>query len=214
MRSADHPWMHYWKSSGMDWREIGPYRESTIWVRALPNGAWMAAVAPLPTPADSRPAAGGPPDDQVLPEAFASDTAAVAAAMRHINREQERRVHREMTRGGRKGAGLTDASQEKRRFLRFPVALPVIAVAPHWPPNDLQGMVRNVGAGGLMAEFPLQMIQGSTVDLLLQTRRGLVNVAARIVWTAPSNGMVRHGCAFPVPKDESFAVGLFVGGSA
>ncbi len=194
----------------MDWKEIGPYREAMIWVRALPNGTWMAAVVPLPSPTAGRPAPGGPPGDWILPEAFASDTAAVAAAMRHINREQERRV---LSRGGPKGAG-PEVSPEHRRFLRFPVALPVIALLPQGMPHELHGTVRNVGAGGMMAEFPLPLVPGRTVELRLHTRRGLVTVAARIDWTAPANGTVRHGCAFPEPKEESFAVGLFVGGSA
>ena len=75
-------------------------------------------------------------------------------------------------------------------------------------------MVRNVSTGGLMAEFALQVVGGSGLDLLLQPGHALVDVEARIVWTASSNGMIRHGCVFPEPKEESFAVGLFVGGGA
>jgi hypothetical protein len=198
----------------MDWKEIGPYREHVIWVRDLPTGEWVVAVVPAASPPEGISTPGGPPEDWILPEAFTSDAAAITAAMRHINREQERRVHRERSRGRHMDPGPTDAGLGRRRFLRFPVSLPVIALVPAGPPGELTGMVRNVGAGGLMAEFPRQLTQGSTVELLLRTRRGHVTVAARIVWVAPANGTVRHGCAFPEPKAESFAVELFVGGSS
>lgn len=88
-----------------------------------------------------------------------------------------------------------------------------MAIAPEWRPRELQGVVRNVSTGGLMGEFALQVVGGSGLDLLLHPGRALVDVEARIVWTASSNGMIRHGCVFPEPKEESFAVGLFVGGS-
>jgi hypothetical protein len=195
----------------MDWKEIGPYREHVIWVRDMPTGEWVVAVVPAVGPPEGVSTPGGPSDDWILPEAFASDAAAITAAMRHINREHERRVHRERSRGRQIDPVPMDVGLGRRRFLRFPVSLPVMALSPL---GELAGMVRNVGAGGLMAEFPGQLTQGSTVDLLLQTRRGHVSVAARIVWVAPANGTVRHGCAFSEPKEESFAVGLFVGGSS
>ncbi|HXZ43432.1 MAG TPA: PilZ domain-containing protein [archaeon] len=195
----------------MDWKEIGPYREHVIWVRDMPTGKWIVAVVPAASPPEGASTPGGPSDDRILPEAFASDAAAITAAMRHINREHERRVHRERSGGRQMDPAPMDAGLGRRRFLRFPVSLPVIALSPL---GELAGRVRNVGAGGLMAEFPRQLIQDSTVDLLLQTGRGHVSVAARIVWVAPANGTVRHGCAFSEPKEESFAVGLFVGGSS
>jgi hypothetical protein len=195
----------------MDWKVIGPYREHVIWVRDMPTGEWVVAVVPAASPPEGVSTPGGPSDDRILPEAFASDAAAITAAMRHINREHERRVHRERSRERQMDPAPMDAGLGRRRFLRFPVSLPVVALSPL---GELAGMVRNVGAGGLMAEFPRQLIQDSAVDLLLQTRRGHVSVAARIVWVAPANGTVRHGCAFSEPKEESFAVGLFVGGSS
>jgi hypothetical protein len=64
-----------------------------------------------------------------------------------------------------------------------------------------------------MVEFPVELAPGSVVDLVLQTRRGLLEVRAHIVWTAASGGTARHGLAFPHPKDPDFAVGLSREGS-
>ena len=198
----------------MDWRDIGPYRGYEIWVRGRPDGTWVAAVVPVPSPPDASPTQVGPLDDRVLPQAFDSDAAAMTAAMRYINREQERRVQHDLAFREWKSPGAIAAGLRRRRCLRFPVALRVIALSSGGQTREFHGVVRNVGAGGLMAEFPALLGPGSVIDLLLQTRRGLMDLAARIVWSAASNGPVCHGLAFSLPRDESFAVGLFVGGSA
>ncbi len=64
-----------------------------------------------------------------------------------------------------------------------------------------------------MAEFPVQMVSGSTLGLTLQTPWGPLEVEGRVVWTAVAQGKVRHGVAFPEPKEQDFAVDLFVAGS-
>lgn len=98
----------------------------------------------------------------------------------------------------------------KRRFARFPVSLPVLARAEHSPGQDVAGTVRDIGAGGLMAEFPVDMVPRSTIRLLLQTRRGPLEMEGRVVWTAATQGMIRHGVAFPEPKHQDFAIDLFL----
>jgi hypothetical protein len=60
-----------------------------------------------------------------------------------------------------------------------------------------------------MAEFPVQMVAGSTLNLSLHTRWGPIDVDAKVVWTAVIEDKVRHGVAFPEPKDQDFALGLF-----
>ena len=71
-------------------------------------------------------------------------------------------------------------------------------------------MVWNVGGGGLMAEFPVDMAPREAVSLVLETRRGPLEVDGRVVWTAAANGKIRHGVAFWEPKGQEFAVDLFV----
>jgi len=98
----------------------------------------------------------------------------------------------------------------QRRFARFPVVLPVIGRAAQSGGKEIRGMVWNVGGGGLMAEFPVDMAPREAVSLLLETRRGLLEVDGRVVWTAAANGKIRHGVAFREPKGQEFAVDLFV----
>ncbi|HSD52505.1 MAG TPA: hypothetical protein VLG48_13965 [Candidatus Methylomirabilis sp.] len=72
----------------MDWKEIGPYRGHILWVRELPTEGWLVGI--VPDRAAAVPQA-PPPEERVLPEAFGSEVAAVAAAMRFLDREEARR---------------------------------------------------------------------------------------------------------------------------
>jgi hypothetical protein len=75
--------------SGVDWQQIGPYRDVVIWVRKLRADCWAAAVTPLPAPPESIPGIALPSGEMILPEGFACQEAAVEAAQRYFDREQE-----------------------------------------------------------------------------------------------------------------------------
>jgi hypothetical protein len=96
-----------------------------------------------------------------------------------------------------------------RRFPRFDVALPVVGRVPQFPDQDLRGTVRNIGRGGLMAEFPVQLVLGSQVTLTLHTRNGFLQETGRVVWAARTGGTIRHGMAFLETKERDYGVGLF-----
>jgi len=102
--------------------------------------------------------------------------------------------------------GLADL----RRYARFPVSLPVIGRGVQSPKKEIEGVVRSISAGGLMAEFPVQMSPGSALGLVLQTRHGPLTVEGRVVWTSATRGTIRHGFAFPEPKWPGFAMDLFL----
>jgi hypothetical protein len=97
-----------------------------------------------------------------------------------------------------------------RRFARFPISLRVIGRDGQSPKEPIQGVVRSIGAGGLMAEFPVQMVPGRTLGLVLQRRHGPLTVKARVVWTSATRGKVRHGFAFVQPQWPGFAMELFL----
>ncbi len=99
----------------------------------------------------------------------------------------------------------------ERRFPRFEVALPIVGRVPQFPKRDIHGTVRNIGRGGLMAEFPVELVSGSFVDLTLHTQNGLLEEAGRVVWVASTGGTVRHGLAFSEPKGRDYMVDLFLG---
>ena len=109
-------------------------------------------------------------------------------------------------------AQQTGGFLEARRFVRFPVSLPVIGRArePRSNQEEIEGVMRSVGAGGLMAEFPIQMSLGSTVELVLQTRHGRLTMDCRVVWASAIKGTVRHGFAFREPNWPGFAMDLFL----
>ncbi len=80
----------------MDWKEVGPYRGHILWVRELPTEGWLVALVPhrsAPGRANQVP----PSEEQTLPEAFPSEVAAVAAAMRFLDREDMRRTQQKDT---------------------------------------------------------------------------------------------------------------------
>ncbi len=95
--------------------------------------------------------------------------------------------------------------------MRLPVSLPVLGRAPQFPGEGLRGTVCNVSGGGMLAEFPVELVPGSAVDFILETRRGPLAVEGRVVWTSINQGRIRHGVAFPEPRGHAFAVDLFLG---
>jgi hypothetical protein len=101
--------------------------------------------------------------------------------------------------------------EERRQFVRLPVSLPVVGRAPQFPGEALQGTVRNISGGGMMAEFPVELVPGSAAEFQLQTRRGPLAVAGRVIWASISESRVRHGVAFAEPKGQAFAMDLFLG---
>ncbi|MBI4572339.1 MAG: PilZ domain-containing protein [candidate division NC10 bacterium] len=98
----------------------------------------------------------------------------------------------------------------RRRFVRLPVVVPVVGRAVQFPGEEIQGMVRNIAAGGVLVEFPVQMVPGSVVDLVLQTRGGPREMEGKVVWTSAVEGKIHHGIAFPEPKEQTFALELFL----
>lgn len=100
-----------------------------------------------------------------------------------------------------------------RRFIRLPVAVPVIGRAAQFGETELRGMVRNIGGGGLLAEFPVQIVPESRVSLVLHTRRGPLPVKGHVVWADPPGNTIRHGIAFEKTKGHDFAKDLVLGES-
>ncbi len=95
-----------------------------------------------------------------------------------------------------------------RRFIRFPLAMPVTGRAAQFGEPDLRGTVRNVSGGGLMAEFPVQIVPGTVMALVLQTRHGPLALTGQIAWADPPGNAIRHGVAFSEPKGHDFALTL------
>ncbi len=96
----------------------------------------------------------------------------------------------------------------ERRYPRYLLSMPAVGHARHIE-GPIQGWVRNLGDGGLMAEFPVSLLEGSRLGLVLRTQRGALPVEGRVIWTAPRGTVVRHGVAFSRAKDRNFAMGLF-----
>ncbi len=115
---------------------------------------------------------------------------------------------------GGEGEGQMREIAWRRRFARFPVSLPVIGQAPERNEEEFRGTLCDVGAGGMMMELPLEVVPGSEMRAVLQTRRGPVEVEGRVIWTRATGAGVRHGLAFPEPKDRDFAVDLFLAENA
>jgi CheY-like chemotaxis protein len=97
----------------------------------------------------------------------------------------------------------------RRRFVRFPVTLPLVARAPQYPGKVLSGTIRDIGRGGVLAEFPVEVVPGSQLRLILQTRTGPLDRQGTVVWTRSLEGLVQHGIAFPEPEPRNFAVHLY-----
>ena len=95
-----------------------------------------------------------------------------------------------------------------RRFARLSAALPVTARAAQFRQTDLRGTVRDIGAGGVMAEFPVQIVAGSSLRFVIHARSGTLQKEGTVVWTDLLEGRVRHGISFLNPEDPQFAVNL------
>ncbi len=93
---------------------------------------------------------------------------------------------------------------EARRFERISVSLPAIVKTSQFRGMAIRGVVRYIGAGGLMVELPVQVVSGSLVHVQLQTPRGPREVEGKVVWTAINRGKIRHGLAFPDPQGPDF----------
>ncbi len=106
---------------------------------------------------------------------------------------------------------MRERSQEvgHRRFGRLPVAIPVVGRAAQFGDTELHGTARNIGEGGLLAEFPVQIRPGSLVALVLQTSTGPVTITGQVAWAEPAGQQIGHGIAFREPKGHDFAVDLF-----
>jgi hypothetical protein len=104
----------------------------------------------------------------------------------------------------------TDGGTRSRRFARLPIALPVIGRAVQSPKRVIEGVVRTVGAGGLMADFPVRMMPGSAVSLVLQRRHGPLTVEGQVVWTSATRDRIHHGFAFRESQWSGFALELFL----
>ena len=71
-------------------------------------------------------------------------------------------------------------------------------------------MVKDISDGGLMVQFPVLIVPGSHVALVLHTQDGPVAVEGEVVWAVPHGPWVHHGVAFPEPKERDFAWKLSV----
>jgi CheY-like chemotaxis protein len=96
----------------------------------------------------------------------------------------------------------------QRRFARFPVAVAVTGKAVQFPDHNLRGTVRDIGRGGLMAEFPVTLVPGSLVQISLDTLSGPIQDTGRVVWASKGKRAVRHGLAFPEVKPLEFPVAI------
>jgi PilZ domain len=99
--------------------------------------------------------------------------------------------------------------QGRRRFVRYPIVMPVTAQAAQFPGRGLHGTIRDIGRGGLMAEFPVALVPGSVVELTIRTQGGFLRETSRVVWVKTVEGRARHGFAFPEPKPREYAVDLY-----
>jgi len=121
-----------------------------------------------------------------------------------ICRRHQVQLHQEL-----QALGLT-LRGEQRRFARFPVSLPATGRAPQVTKSVLNGMVRSVGSGGILAEFPRETPVGSVMHVVLQRRHGPLEIECRVTWTAKAGGVIRHGLAFLTPQPPGFAEDLFL----
>ncbi len=197
------------KERALVWESLGPFRGGLIWVKQLSASGWIAAVTPLPQSSEDRAPAIALANGMILPQVFDSRATAEAAAKQHIDWEHDQRVQPEAPEV-LQGTGGPEKYLDGRRFVRYPLYLPVLGLGSQLDQGELLGIVRNVSAGGMMVEFPVELVPGTGLDLALLTQNGPVEVEARTVWTTAIRGTVRHGLVFPQPKDSDFAVALHV----
>jgi hypothetical protein len=120
--------------------------------------------------------------------------------------EEEARVATTAPQEGEREEGQS----ETRRFEGVPVSLAVIGWAPQFLGTALQGMARYASEVGMMLEFPVEVVRGTVLRVVLQTPQGPLEVEGEIVWTSFHGRVIRHGLAFPEPKGPDF-VDLVVG---
>ena len=145
-----------------------------------------------------------PSEDRVLPVECGSQAEAAKAAMQSIDRGQEPGIEPEGTLGSKEETPEIRPAPQIRRFARFSVALPAVGWAPQFPGMPLSGMVRHIAAGGLMVEFPVEVVPGSTLRIHLETRQAGREMAGKVVWTAADGHTIRHGVSFPEPHALEF----------
>jgi CheY-like chemotaxis protein len=109
---------------------------------------------------------------------------------------------------GDETAGQTKPMLGVRQYARFPVVLPAVGWTAQFPGKVIEGVVKDISAGGFMAELSVQMLPGNTADLVLETQRGPLELRGRVVWASVTGNTVRHGFAFPKPKGPDFAANL------
>jgi PilZ domain len=73
--------------------------------------------------------------------------------------------------------------------------------------SALVGMVRYLSEGGLMVEFPVELLQGTRVRVVLPTFQGPLEVEGEIVWTAPTGASFGTAWPSPSPKDPTSSRG-------
>ncbi len=105
---------------------------------------------------------------------------------------------------------LQPAEARRRRHVRLPVLLPAAGWMTDPQSAKVQGTVRNVSAGGILAEFPQEMPPGRSVRVVLSSRLGRGGVGGGVVWVRGVGLGIHHGIAFPEPKNRSFALDLFL----
>jgi CheY-like chemotaxis protein len=108
-------------------------------------------------------------------------------------------------------ATLDGVLASQRHFPRVAVTCPVLARVPQFPGRDLRGIVRNVSRGGLLAEFSVELVPGSQLELTLETPQGPHHETGRVVWESASSDVVHHGIAFLEPKGPGFRPDLLFG---
>ncbi|HSD50479.1 MAG TPA: PilZ domain-containing protein [Candidatus Methylomirabilis sp.] len=98
----------------------------------------------------------------------------------------------------------------QRRFARLPVSIPATGRAPQVTEKVLNGVVRSVGSGGILVEFRQEIPVGSLMHVVLQARRGPVEIECRVAWITRAGGGIHHGLAFLTPQGPDFAESLFL----
>ncbi|HSD49762.1 MAG TPA: response regulator [Candidatus Methylomirabilis sp.] len=98
----------------------------------------------------------------------------------------------------------------KRRFPRLAVSLPVVGRAWQFGEGDVPGVIRDIGAGGVMVEFAARALPGSLLHLSLETRQGALGLNGTVVWSTAGGQGVLHGLTFREPKDLRFVLDLFL----
>ncbi|HSD50318.1 MAG TPA: response regulator [Candidatus Methylomirabilis sp.] len=108
----------------------------------------------------------------------------------------------------KEGAGQATPISGVRQFERFAISLPAVGWAAQYPGKVIEGVVKDISAGGFMAELSVRVALGNTVDLVLDTQLGALELKGRVVWNAVSGQPGRHGLAFSNPKSTEFVATL------